>query len=515
MSGNGLSNMIKGLRKYYQTHPFFIVGLIGLIIRIVATIYSGGYAMYDDHFVYVESSYSWFLGLDIGGWNQAASAPRNPILYNYLYPKILEQLFRIINSEPTKAMLFVRFIHALWSMVGYYFALKLSLSLFSRSIAIRLAWFIALLWLFPFLSVRNLVEWICVPFLVIGVYYVFERKNLWLAGLCFALAISFRMQTILLPIGMILVYVYYREWKFVTTLSLMIILFSLLIDGCLGYYYFHMPFGHHINNLRFNILSPASHTKGNYFMYLGTVFGVFLFMAPSIVLGFWNGLSKKTWPLFGGIAMFVFGHSIIQNKQERFMFPILLFVLVLGLGSWYTVLPVFQLKFQKFFKKVEIVFWGVNLLLLITFSTYNTKGSRVELMQYLARNLSKDSKILVDYRPSDYYIQLPTMYSNYKHDMVYLYQNDYGILGDQGFLNYYDRQYFARDISFMHLSAEIDHVDKIVVYSDEHIEERLRNLRTSFPKMRYETTIEASFLDKLIHRINPVNDEGKFLIYNP
>ncbi len=63
----------------------------------------------------------------------------------------------------------------------------------------------ALFWIFPFMSVRNLREFFCIPFLVMGSYYIADPKltirSIFLAALFFAISFSIRLQVLFIPAG--------------------------------------------------------------------------------------------------------------------------------------------------------------------------------------------------------------------------------------------------------------------------------------------------------------------------
>ena len=40
----------------------------GLVVRLIAAVFSQGYGMHDDHFLIIEASTSWVYGYDYNGW---------------------------------------------------------------------------------------------------------------------------------------------------------------------------------------------------------------------------------------------------------------------------------------------------------------------------------------------------------------------------------------------------------------------------------------------------------------
>ncbi|MDQ3048954.1 MAG: mannosyltransferase, partial [Bacteroidota bacterium] len=53
----------------------------------------------------------------------------------------------------------------------------------------------------------------------------------------------------------------------------------------------------------------------------------------------------------------------------------------------------------------------------------------------------------------------------------------------------------------------------VVFMQHENIEARVADLKKYFPRLTYEATIEPSYIDKLMHFLNPVNKNQTTYIY--
>ncbi len=80
-------------------------------------------------------------------------------------------------SNPYVLMIFNRVIHACFSILGVYFGIKITEKVSNRGNAIKVGWILSLLWLMQFMSVRNLVEMVSIPFLMWGVWKLIDVKN--------------------------------------------------------------------------------------------------------------------------------------------------------------------------------------------------------------------------------------------------------------------------------------------------------------------------------------------------
>ena len=61
--------MTKLLQNFRQTFsPLQQLMIIGLLVRLVAVVFSKGFGWHDDHFLIIESSQSWVDGFDYNYW---------------------------------------------------------------------------------------------------------------------------------------------------------------------------------------------------------------------------------------------------------------------------------------------------------------------------------------------------------------------------------------------------------------------------------------------------------------
>ena len=121
--------------------------------------------------------------------------------------ELATEALRII--DPKIAMILNRLIHALLSMCVVYFGIRITDKLASRKEAITVGWILALLWLMPFMSVRNLVEMVSAPFLMWGIWLLLNhnsKKYFFLGGVLVGLSISFRYQIAIFAVGVAFYY---------------------------------------------------------------------------------------------------------------------------------------------------------------------------------------------------------------------------------------------------------------------------------------------------------------------
>jgi hypothetical protein len=155
----------------FNINSIYTVLIVALAIRLLAAIFSQGFAMYDDHFVIMETPQKWLWG------DKATLNPDEPLLHSIVYPGMHYALFAFLESfgmvDPVEKAMVVRILHALWSLLVVWLVWLITKQLSDKKTAIFSAWFTALFWLFPFVSVRCLAEWVSVVPLLLSLYLSF------------------------------------------------------------------------------------------------------------------------------------------------------------------------------------------------------------------------------------------------------------------------------------------------------------------------------------------------------
>lgn len=211
-----------------------------------------------------------------------------------------------------------------------------------------------------------------------------DRKKLWvplLTGIIFSLAFYFRFQTafFLLGFGITLLF-FEKRFRDLAPLAMGFVM-GVGLNVVLDYGYYHewvfTPYEYYKANItdgRASGFGTSSFTR-----YIALI--IFVAPAPllSIVLFYYNikTLIRNYFnPVFLSVAVFIFLHSLVGHKEERFMFPIFnAMPLLIGwslpalLGFYQKAKP-FARKFLKFLTWFTIVL-NTLLLLAITIVPYS------------------------------------------------------------------------------------------------------------------------------------------------
>lgn len=519
------------IKQYWNEKPLFSIIIIALVLRILAAFFSQGYGMHDDHFLVIEASQSWADGTDYNNWlpkSQKALYPGVepiPSGHSLFYVGVHYLIFTCFKCigivDPKIKMLLIRLIHALFSLIvvvlGYKVTLKLTNEKYARQAGLLLATF----WVWPFLSVHNLVEVACIPFLFLGCWYLLiaesKRHYLWyflLAGLMTGIAFSIRFQSAFFVMGMGLYLLISKQFKAFVFFTTGVIVSIIAIQGIVDMIIWQRPFAELTEYVRYNIEHKYDYGSNQLEMYFLLLLGL---IVPPIGFFFFFGF-LRTWRkyaiLFIPVMLFLAFHLYFPNKQERFILPIFPFYIMLGVIGWneWVEKSTFWKKNQGLLKGCWVFFWVINLLLLSVFTLSYSKKSRVEAMYYFYK---KDDvkQILVEDSNRDGVIMLPNFYSGQWMVMYQLAKTekaDSSLFGqiksnEPYYKLLYDKQYFL---------LHPEHYPKYVLFlGDKRLEEQVASLKPVFPNLTLEKQAEPGFIDKVLYKLNSVNKNETIFIY--
>jgi hypothetical protein len=394
----------------------------GLFFRLITAVFSEGYGMHDDHFLTIEASSSWANNYDYNGWlpwssNSSGKPEGHSFTYvglNYLFFALLKFIGII---DPKVAMIFNRLIHALFSMCVVYFGIRITEKLSSRRDAITVGWLLSLLWLMPFLSVRNLVELVSAPFLMWGIWLLLNKSSkqyFFLGGVLVGLSISFRYQIAIFAVGIAIYYLFKKNWVSFIYFTLGTIFTFTITQGIVDFFIWGYPFAEFWGYFTYNMNEGTKYLpNSNYFMYFYVLFGVLLFPFGLLVgIGFFKSFKKYS-IIFIPTVLFLLFHTIYPNRQERFILSVLPFFIIIGVVGFQSLRS--SLFWDKLWKFSYRFFWVLNLPLLVLFVMTSSKISRVDAMYSLYNRAPQNSVILLEGSGNASTSMMPKFYANIWH----------------------------------------------------------------------------------------------------
>lgn len=486
----------KLLKNICDDHPLLFVLTIALVVRIIAVFFAKGYGMHDDHFCVIETAQNWINGIKL-------PSDTNVPIRNFIYTGFHYIFFWLMESvsiyDPEIKMFFVRLLHALYSLITVWFGFKIARYLSDsadKKTPFHTGIVLALFWIVPFMAVRNLVEMVCIPALLIAVYlcmrdYEAGKKMVLMsiaagASAAFSFVIRYQVASFITAMGIIMLCK--REWIRTLGFTIGFVLTAVLLLGVPEYIIVGQPFATLIKYAVYN--SSTSNIYGYpvnpWYTYIGTV--IALLIPPASLLFLWGFF--KNWKLhaylFFPTGIFFVFHSLYPNKQERFILPVLPFLLIGGVIGWRRILKEsnFTINWDVAFRYIWRWFWVVNTFLLVLSVFTYSKKTRVASMNYFYDK--KEVGAIVAENQLGTVPFLPTFYAGRS---IHVYQ-------------------LPRTKSITDIAQEIDTADwpkpqYIIYFGDNNIDQRVARTKALFPDQEFKACIEQSFVDKILHRINP------------
>lgn len=488
------------LKKIIEKITIRQILFLALFVRLLAVFFSPGYAFHDDHFEMPELVFKWKDGISFL-WTGS-----NVHVFSLIYPGMMYLLFEACHAiginQPEDMMFVVRLVHALVSLLGVYYAYLLTLRLAGRKdTANMVALAMALFWIFPFMSVRNLREFFCIPFLLMGSYYIADLKlttrSIFFAALCFAFAFSIRLQVLFIPIGIGLCLLFNKQYhKKALLFGIAFAIAYMLTQGLFDLIYYGDPIANIKEYVRFNSnpVNIGIQPQGPWYQYLGTVAGVvwafpFLLLAWGYIYSARMSFQLKMF-FIASLLFFAF-HSYYSNKQERFILPFIPYFILLGI-----------IGFREYYGKHSQVRWltRATKAILVWFLLFNTVGlvvltftyskrSRIEGMIYLRKKGDVTNLIM----EGDVSLQRPPLFYLGKHLDTYVLPVDGTI------------EQLQTDIQ----TSGKPKPNYVIMAGNQHFDQRLTRLKTLFPGLKQETVVTTSFVDNLAHWLNPKHNQNE------
>lgn len=463
---------------------------IALLLRLIAAVFSQGYGMHDDHFLVIEASGSWVEGHDYNKWLPWNPLNNGPEGHSFTYVGLNFILFYLLKLagivDPKTMMLFVRIIHALFSMLTVIYGIKITEKLSNQRAAKIVGWLLAALWVMPFLSVHQLFEFTPIPLLMAGVWLTLKNEkrtlNFFYAGLMMGLAASFRYQIGVFAIGVAAIYFFQWKWKPFFFFCIGVLTTFIITQGLVDFIIWGYPFAEMIGYVTYNMNEGTEYMPNtNYFMYFYVLIGVLLIpLGLLIFVGFFK-IRKEYLILFVPALLFLLFHTWYPNRQERFILTILPVFIILG------VMGGERLRENGFNSKTWryswIAFWILNIPLLVFVTPMYSKKSRVEAMYSIYEPSMKPKNVLMEGTGSNRTSLMPRFYSK-----------DWAGV-------YLDR---TNKNQLLTISEGIEY-DYIFFFDEEKLSQRISEYKVIYPNMTIHKKCYPSNLDVLLREMNSNN----------
>lgn len=489
-----------------KSRPLLALTLIAIIPRIVAAIFSKGYFAHDDHFLVIEAAGSWVDGFDYNNWLPWNQGPEpHPTGHSFFYVGLHYLLFVALKAvgieDPQATMVVVRLLHAAWSLVVVRLGYRIAEQLSDKEIAWRTGLFLALFYFMPFLSVRDLVEVACIPFLMLGCWQLVRgtdgpnTRHALMAGIWIGMAMNIRFQTLFFAAGPGLALLLQRKWTNAVYYAIGLAIPLIVFQSAIDIYLWQRPFAELAEYVLYNLANTTTYFDQPWYNYLLLLLGIFI---PLFSVAVFFGFFRNPRPLLLWLPVIVFltAHSYFPNKQERFLLPVVPLFFVLGYVSWekWRLASRWWQRHTLAWRRLQTITWSINTAALLLLCSSYSKRSRVEAMTSLL-NLTDVVGIVIE-DTHDRTAPMPPLF--------------------------YGKQWAARIEPWTDPEASLaerfdalpadSRPNYVFFIGEEDIQRRIRGVTAAMGPLQQVGRAEPGVLDRLVHWLNPVNRNEVIII---
>ncbi len=370
------------LHQLYLQMPLLFILLLGFLIRIFISIYNYTPIAEDEYTNILEPA---ILQLK-------ENIPINLIDYRLeVFPVLAYYIMKIffflgITENHHLISCFFLFLGS-FSVLFIYGMYLLGKNFLDEKWSLSLAWIASLHYILPLYATRPLQSSMSLVPIVFAYYFLTKKnhKNLdfFLSSLFFGISCIVRFQIGILYIWNIFyVIIFYRKTPKKIYHFLLGGVFSIILISILDIFAGKYPASTLILYIQYNFNSnfvTSSYGHQPWFTYILILFLIYIPpISIPLFLPFLRACRKHLF-ISLQIVLFIFLHSLLDNKLERFLIPILpLFLLVSTIG--------FSLYLHKtwvtFFYKT---FWGINIVLLVVFSISTNQNNIIHPALYMQK----------------------------------------------------------------------------------------------------------------------------------
>ena len=390
------------MRDFFNQKPSLLILVgIALAVQIITAFTAIGYFHPDQHFQIVEPS-SMLTSQDENFqevWEFETMIRPTLAIYGYYYLRELTDFFGVSDafSEQLVGRIIVSLLSFFLSFLLLFRALRDN-SDFSRLLGVLLLGFA---WVFPYTRTMLSSENFSLIFLVVSIYLLIGKnknhKIYFLSGTLMAVAFYLRFQIAFALVGIFLALIFEEKWiKKFTYLALgfgLVAILNTLLDSSFYGQFVLTPW----NYFEVNIIEGVAASFGvqgplYYPMVILLILG-----APLISILFLAFVISSCWKnpksyIVLSVLLFLFGHTLVGHKEERFLVPI------------FSLLPILVAQGFDYLKKpkgkapwLKVVLW----IILVPSIILNTFLLFVFMVMPYHQNLSMAQKISKEYTVND------------------------------------------------------------------------------------------------------------------
>jgi hypothetical protein len=481
-----------GLRRAFDDHPLGTVVILGAALRLVTAIFSQGFLAVDDHHVLIDAAERLARGQGL------EVAHHRSILYPGVVALVMRLLEALGDSAPNHQMLVIRLLQAAFSLLDIYFVYRILERIASQRAAVLGGLLVATCLVLPITSVHQFEETVCQVPLLAAVWWVLRAETggrsatfAALSGLAlgFALVLRFPLLPFAAPFALMVLSRPTLGWRrapFVLGLVAVLTLqgFSNHLINHEWWYSFRSYYGPLVHWPPGVLAPQGSYPRGEPWTYVAALVGIFIPPFSFLLLAA-AARGGARCPLLGFPTLtFLLAISMIANRQERFLLPVLPIIILLaalgfhGVETWFA-----QRSWAPAYRALWRYYWVVNSVLVVGAALVYGKKDRVAPLVFVQGRHDATGVVVAQYT---YGFPVPAFYLGQPRPPLFVFE---------------DKARVAQDAQAVR--SVTPPANYLILYSDSvEVDEALLE-RALGARLRPDAVIGPSLGDELAHLVNP------------
>jgi len=485
------------IQRAFEKRPLLAVVVLAASVRVVAAVFSRGFLAIDDHHVLVDAA-----DRLVGGPGLDTGFVRS-ILYPGTVALIMRATQAIDDPSPATQLLVVRLVQAVYSLCAVYFAYRVLERLAGPRTALLGGLLTATFFVLPITSVHQFEEAVCQVPLLASAWWILKtpepRRATLLAllsgtALGLALVVRFPLITFVVPFALWVVWREPFRWRGAAFLAGVTLVLALqgwsnqLVNHEWGYSFqkYYGPLLHFPPRF---LTQSEGYPHGAPWTYAAVLLAAFL--PPfSLVLLAAAAHGGTELPLLGvPTLVFLVAQSVIANRQERFLLPVLPVILVLATLGFDAVAAWFARRsWMGVYAGLWKYYWAVNGALLVGTLFVYGKKDRVAPLVYVQARHNATGVAVAEFT---YTFPVPVYYLGWPRPPVFVLE---------------DRNAVARDAATARAAKPSPNY--VILYSDSVPADTRLLERALGVRLASATAVRPSLGDRLAHLINPAHNHA-------
>jgi hypothetical protein len=480
------------IRRPFDERPLVAVMVLGAAVRLITAIFSQGFLAIDDHHVLVDAAERLASGLRL------EAAYKRSILYPGAVALVMRAMRALGDPSPSDEMLVVRLLQAAFSVLDIYFVYRILERIATPRTARLGGLLVATCFVLPITSVHQFEETVCQVPLLGSVWWVLRAEEdghramfAALSGMMLSLALVLRFPLIpfAAPFTLLVLHRWALSWRwvhFILGLALVLTLqgFSNHLINHEWWYSFRSYYGPLFHWPLWVLTPQGTYPRGEPWTYAAALLGLFL---PPFSLLFLAAAARggKEFTLLGVPTLtFLVATSMIANRQERFLLPVLpVIVLLAALGFQVVARWFAQRSWSPLYHALWRYYWVVNTVLVAGAACVYGKKDRVAPLVFVQARHDATGVVVVEYT---YTFPVPSYYLGRTRPQLFVFE---------------DKTRLAQDAQAVR-SANPP-ANYLILYSDSVQADEALLEQALGARLERDVVISPSLGDELAHLVNP------------